>query len=236
MADEQEQAGGRVRRRTKLNEPLDWGRFWWKDWVGTAAIRRLTRDMRGGLADVRAFTYGTPTPGVMDEDDVRAWAGYTPEEWKKVRDLFARVFNLKRKRGKWVLDDIVQDYAASVEVYLRSQERAQKDVAGRRRRKDLATTGTTSGAPEVQLQVGPPVTPQVQPQVDKTLEVEKLDSRLQTQDKPDSESDSRAARAQSLRSRAGSAGVAGSSSRQSALEPIVERALQGRPPANGGSA
>jgi hypothetical protein len=232
MAEQDEQNEGVTRSRLKPGERLPWGRFWWKEWVGDPAIRRLTRDQRGALADVRAFTYGTATPGVMTEEDVRAWSGYSPEEWKKVRDVFALAFKTRRGSKTWKLPDIIEDYAASLAVYNRRHGVAMKGVAGRRRRKDLATGGSTPGAPQVE----PEVPPQVQPTVDKRLEVEKSDSRLQTPDKPEADSDARDARAQTSRSRAGSAGVAGSSRRESPLEPIVARALQGRPPANGGSA
>lgn len=231
---EQEEGDAKVRRRK--GDQLDWVRFWWKEWLSSPDVRRLSRDQRGGLMDVFASTYGSKTPGVMDEDDVRAWAGYAPEEWKKVRDVFARCFSLTRRRGKWILERVREDHAASVEIYMRLQQRAMKGVAGRRRGKDLATTGATSGSPQVELPVGPPVQPGVEPRVNKTLEVDVRlgDSRL-TADKPEADSDSRATRAQTSRSRAGSAGPAGSS-RSSRLEPIVARALEGRPAAKRGSA
>ena len=235
MAAQEDQEEGATRPRRKPGEVLPWGRFWWKDWIGNAAVRRLTRDMRGGLADVRALTYDTKTPGVMDEEDVRAWSGYSPKEWAEVRDVFSRCFNLRRRKGKWVLDDIVRDYAASLEVMKRARERAMKGVAGRRRGKDLATTGATPGAPRVQPDASPQVELPVGPQVEQIAEVRGSEPRSKRTDQPDS--DSRAARAQTSRSRAGSAGTAGSS-RQSRLEPIVAAALgtNPNPPANGGSA
>jgi hypothetical protein len=237
MAADEDQEEGTARSRRKPSDVLPFGRFWWKEWVGDPAIRRLSRDMRGALADVRAFTYGTKTPGVMDEEDVRAWAGYSPKEWTEVRDVFSKAFKTTRRRGRstWILKDIVEDHEASMRVYLRSVDRAMKGVAGRRRGKDLATTGTTTGATAGSPQVALAVEPTVQPQVDKTLEVRGSELRTKKTDQP--ESDSRAARAQTARSRAGSAGSAGSS-RQSRLEPIVAAALgtNPNPPANGGSA
>ena len=227
VSDEAAKDEGTTRSRLKPGERLPWGRFWWKEWVGDPAIRRLTRDQRGALADVRAFTYGTATPGVMTEEDVRAWAGYSPEEWKQVRAVFARVFKTRRGSKTWRLPDIIEDYAASLAVYNRRRGVAMKGVAGRRRRKDLATEGATTGAPQVTPEVTPAVDPGLNP---RSTEIQKLELEPDSTDKPEADSEAAAdARAQTTRSRAGSAGTAGSS-RPSVLAPIVERALRGATP------
>jgi uncharacterized protein YdaU (DUF1376 family) len=226
MAERDVPEEGTTRAVRKPSEPLPWARFWWKEWLADPGLRRLTLDQRGRFMDVFASTYGTDTPGVMDEDAVRAWAGYSPEDWKKVREAFARVFNLKRRKGKWVLVAILQDYEASLEIWKRARERSMKGVAARRGGKDLATPGSTPGQP----QVPPGAAPQVELGLNKILDSDS-EKRLKT---GKSESDS-SARAQTSRSRAGSAGSAGPS-RQSVLDPIAARALDGKPPANGGSA
>jgi hypothetical protein len=226
MADEEpreEQPQGRDRHaRWKPGASLPFGRFWWKDWLGDPAVRRLTHEQRGRLMDVRAATYGSSTlgmtPGVMTEEDVRAWAGYTPEEWKRVREDFSRAFTMRgRTHKRWVLVDIEEDYAASSRIARAAYLRAMKGVAGRKKGKDLATTGSTPGTTQAQ--------PRVQPQLD--TDVRSQNSEIQKADK--SEPDSRAPRAQ-MRSRAGSAGPAGSSG-ASPLRGIIARATEG----NGGS-
>lgn len=225
MADEQEdvpQGGSSGRARWKPGEVLPFGRFWWKDWLGDPAIRRLTPEQRGRFMDVRAATYGTATPGEMTEADVQKWAGYTPDEWKKVREDFKRCFKVKGSLRRWFLEDIRADHAASLRVARLAYEKGMKGVAARKRGKDLATTGSTPGTT--------PGQPGVQPQLD--TEVRSQIQEIQKLDKPEAER--RAPRAQ-MRSRAGSAGSAGSS-RELPLEGIVARAFDGNPPARRGSA
>jgi len=219
-------AGGRAWR--KPIEPWPWAKFWWKDWLADPKLNRLTLEQRGRFMDVFASTHGTDTPGVMDEEDVRTWAGYSVKEWTEVRDLFARVFSLKRRRNKWVLEAVLRDYEASVEAAKLRREVAMAGVAARKNRKDLATAGSTSGAtrgsPQVELAVGPAV----QPAVPQDVRRQTSDVRGEITDQP--KTPELSARAQSARSRVGSAGSAGSSS-SSPLPGIIARATEG----NGGS-
>jgi len=208
VSDEKDtKAGGRAWR--KPDEPMPWAKFWWKEWLADPALNRLTLEQRGRFMDVFASTHGTDTPGVMDEDDVRSWAGYSPKEWVEARALFVRLFNLKRKRGKWVLSRVFADHLASIEAAKARHEVAMAGVAARARaRKGLATGGPTGGAtagsPQVELEVGPPV----QPAVPQDFRRQTSDSRRETTDKPKTGDVS--ARAQRAHSRDGSAGSAGS--------------------------
>ena len=164
MSEETKNGGGRAWRKPKPSDRYPWTRFWWRDWMADADVRRLSPDQRGRFMDVFAMTQGTDTPGEIAEDDVRAWAGYSPKEWADVRATFARLFTIRRRKGGavWIREQIVDDFQASLEVSRAHHTRAMKGVAGRRSRNDLATTGSTSGAPQVERQVVLDVHPDVQ--------------------------------------------------------------------------
>lgn len=211
-------------KRRKLREPIPWTRFWWQEWLSDSDLRRLTPDQRGRFMDVWAISMGTRTPGVMLEEDVRTWAGYTPEEWADVRETFAKLFSVARRTGKWTNKRVKEDHEASLNAYMVGRERALKAVAGRRRRKDLATTSiTTSTTPSCT-----PSQPGVQLGVRQDVRTETLEPRTKKTDKPDS----RAARAQNARSRAGSAGSAGSTPPEP-LAGIIARATGMPTPSEG---
>lgn len=127
MADDAKD-GGQVEwgNRWKPGEPLPWAKFDWARWLSWPEVRRLTPDQRGRLMDVWANTHGTKTPGVMTEEDVRLWAGYAREEWKRHRDAFARVFNTTRQKGKWRQEEWIEVWKASERVARRTFERARK--------------------------------------------------------------------------------------------------------------
>lgn len=75
--------------------------FYWSDWLTDPAVRALSRDQRGAYMDVLAFTHQTDAPGVMTEDDVRAWGGYSTDEWPANRDALRRCFEV-RSDGAWI--------------------------------------------------------------------------------------------------------------------------------------
>jgi uncharacterized protein YdaU (DUF1376 family) len=212
---------------------MPWGRFWWKEWLADPKLGRLTPEQRGRFVDVWASTHGTDTPGVMDEDDVRAWAGYTPRQWESAREAFLPLFDLKKRKKKWVLMRVLEDYLASVEAAKVKYATAMAGVAARKRGKDLATGGSTHGAtagsPQVELEVQPPVQPGVNhPDVRSQIP----ENRLETTDKPDSEA---SARSQRARARDGSAGSAGSPP-GAVLAGIVARATGNPTPSEGRTA
>ena len=121
-------------KRWKPGEPLPWAKFDWARWLANPSLRRLTPEQRGRFMDVYAATHGTRTPGVMDEDDVRGWAGYSREEWKANRAAFEPVFNTSRRRGKWLLEDVIEVWKASMLVARRTHNRAVKGGETRARK------------------------------------------------------------------------------------------------------
>lgn len=113
------------RERKSQSNRLVWWPFFGDDWVATT--RDMTRDQRGGLIDVLAFLYGSPTPGVTTEDEVRAVAGYTPEEWPAHRARFAARFKVRRD-GRWI------------------QSRVKREAEAIKRRKKSDSTNGKKGA------------------------------------------------------------------------------------------
>ena len=216
---------------------MPWARFWWKDWLADPKLNRLSLEQRGRFMDVFASTHGTDTPGVMDEDDVRVWAGYSVKEWADVRELFAKLFTVKRRPNKparWVLERVREDHEASVEAAKVRLGVSMAGVAARKNRKGLATAGSTSGATSGSPQVELPVAPAVQPTVNHPdVRGQISDSRDQITDQPEVR-DVRAI-TQSARSRVGSAGKAGSSA-PSPLPGIIARATEGNGASQGGGA
>lgn len=96
--------------------------FYWSDWI--VDTRDMSRDERGGYIDVLAFTHQTPTPGVMTEDQVRRWAGYSEEEWPAHREVFASRFKV-RDDGVWLQKRSIQERKAQ----LRRHENAKKGAS-----------------------------------------------------------------------------------------------------------
>lgn len=155
MADEHgkdaQQPGGSD--RWGPGEALPWTKFYWREWLSDPAIRRLSPEQRGRFMDVRASTLGTRTPGVMTEDDVRAWAGYTPKEWAEVRAVFSGPFNTTRRRGKWLLEDVVETWKASIERAKRFTKRAKKAAASRTGKTRSGKEMTSTSSPQADLDV-----------------------------------------------------------------------------------
>ena len=234
--EQAEQEAGKGRARRKLSEPYPWARFWWRDWLADHKVRRLTLEQRGRFMDVFSFTQGTDTPGVMTERDVMGWAGYAPAEWRKVRAVFAPLFDHKVRRGRWVLKSVLEGHEAGIRAGETAHAKAMKGVAARKRgRNELATTGTTPGATSGTTSGTTTGAPVVQPG-DNQNQNQKSETRIQRTDKPEADSArSGSGSTQTSRSRAGSAGVAGSSG-ESPLEDLVARALRSQPPASGRSA
>jgi hypothetical protein len=149
--------GGRPEwgKRWKPGEPLPWAKFDWARWLANPALRRLTPDQRGRFMDVYANTHGTRTPGVMTEEDVRGWAGFTREEWRGQREAFAPVFNTTRRKGKWLLEDVIETWKASISVAKRTYKRARKGGETRARnaaeRNGIGPTSSAQGSAPAQL-------------------------------------------------------------------------------------
>ena len=151
----------RPKRRRRDFQPLWWAQFEWQWWLTNADVRRLTKEQRGAFMDVWAMTHGTKSPGVMTEEDVRAWAGYSTAEWKHHREAFKRLFTVTRS-AKWLLTTVRDSYEEGLRAYRIKHRVAMAGVAKRRELKELATTGCTDGARTVQQGVLPGVGPDVQ--------------------------------------------------------------------------
>lgn len=141
-------------KRWKPGEPLPWAKFDCARWLADPSIRLLTPEQRGRFMDVWAVTHRTKTPGDMTEEQVRAWAGYTPAEWKLNREAFEQVFNTTRKRGRWLLPDVIETWKASMKVAKRNHERARR-AADSRSRNVAERNGmkSTSSAPSTRQAV-----------------------------------------------------------------------------------
>lgn len=195
----------------KPKEPMPWGKFWWRDFLADGRTSQLSHEQRGRFLLVWCFTHGTSTPGVMTEEQVRAWAGYTPKEWKTERRQFAAAFKVTNG-GRWIIERVRDDQKAAQNAAQVRLRVSAAGVAKRRAGKDLSTAGATDGQPAVQ-----------QP-VDKT---QTQTSENQTTDKPEVRGSTQTALA-----RVGSAGSAGAP-RLETLGGILARA--GVSNGNGGS-
>ena len=106
-------------------------------WPGSMQGRKRTRTRRAGLLDVMCYTQKTSTPGWIAEDDVRVWAGYTPDEWTAHRAAFLRLFRV-RPDGVWVLTVVRSQYRQQLVRLKRA--RAASLVASRKRWKGKGVT------------------------------------------------------------------------------------------------
>lgn len=182
MADDDEGRTTKGRSRPKRSnwwkpgEALPWAKFWWADWLHDPYKRAMTPDQRGRFMDVRAATHGTRTPGVMTEEQVRCWAGYSPAEWRANREAFLPLFNVTRTKGKWRLEDVIETWRASLRIAKTNHVRAVK-AAGVRSQNAAGRNGITptSSAPSNrQAQLG----------ADQMLEVESQPFGLKEVERP----------------------------------------------------
>jgi len=154
------------RGRSAFSRRLD--PFWWASvdfrwWMSDPGIRRLTHEQRGRFMDMWALICGNTTPGVCTEEDVRAWAGYTPPEWKAVRPVFVPLFRITRG-NKWILETVVEAHQAALNAHKTRLAVSRAGVEKRRSNKGLATDGSPPVLPGVLPEVGkarPPKQPPV---------------------------------------------------------------------------
>ncbi|HKQ57977.1 MAG TPA: hypothetical protein VJY35_08920 [Candidatus Eisenbacteria bacterium] len=103
--------------------------FYWRDWI--VDTRGMTRDQRGGYIDVLAFTnVESSRPGVMTEEQVRTWAGYSEDEWPAHRDVFRARFRIRRD-GMWIQKRVIEERRAQKTRYKRAQKGADVTNAAR---------------------------------------------------------------------------------------------------------
>ena len=98
LLQEDETANAPRQRAQRVRDfPLD---FSW--WVGDPYVRALSRDERAGLLDAMCYSLKTAQPGVMSEEQLRIWAGYSPEEWTAHGTHFLPLFRV-RPNGSWTM-------------------------------------------------------------------------------------------------------------------------------------
>lgn len=124
-------------------EPLPWVRFWWQRWLSDPLLLALSPEQLGRFVRVFAASLGTKTPGIMTEDQVRNWAGYSAAEWRANREAFLPLFNTTRTKGKWRIEHLIEDWKASLTVAKRGHERARKGGEARARK----SKGDNAGGP-----------------------------------------------------------------------------------------
>lgn len=127
-------------RISQSNDPPSFP-FYWRDWLASLSVRAMTREQRGGYIDYLAFTYGTKTPGVQSEEDVRAMAGFSPEEWVHHREAFRRCFHVRRD-GMWVQKRVVNERAAQKRRYKRAANAGKEGARKRAASSDLPRVAT----------------------------------------------------------------------------------------------
>lgn len=137
MTENTEDRGSRKRRDriSQSNDPPSFP-FYWRDWLASLSVRAMTREQRGGYIDYLAFSYGTKTPGVQSEEDVRAMAGFTQEDWLRHREAFRRCFKVRRD-GMWVQQRVVNERAAQKRRYKRAANAGKEGARKRDERNEL---------------------------------------------------------------------------------------------------
>jgi hypothetical protein len=144
----QHEPAPRARRRALGPEEIIHFDFYWRDWLSDPYIRALSRDERAGLMDVWASTFGTRTPGIMSEEQVRNWAGYVVEEWAIHREHFMACFRI-RPDGRWVFERARREAVAIRTRKVRAKTSAKLAAQKRWRGKDInavriASTSTST--------------------------------------------------------------------------------------------
>jgi hypothetical protein len=116
----QEEDGARAPRRRQQRVPDFPFNFIW--WLTDPDVLALTRDEQAGFMKVFCTTLNSPRPGIMAEEQVRVWAGYTPEEWTAHQVHFLPLFRV-RPDGTWTMTVLRT-------VFLAQQRRLQKARKG----------------------------------------------------------------------------------------------------------
>jgi hypothetical protein len=117
---QQEEDGARAPRRKPQRVPDFPFNFIW--WLTDPDVLALTRDEQAGFMKVFCTTLNSPRPGIMSEEQVRVWAGYTPEEWTVHQVHYLPLFRV-RPDGTWTM-------TALRTVFLAQQRRLQKARKG----------------------------------------------------------------------------------------------------------
>lgn len=189
--------------------------------MSDAAIRRLSHDQRGRLMDVKSCTWGSQTPGVMTEEDVRAWAGYSPVEWRQHRAVFEPLFNTTKRAGQWLMVEVMQELEAAQNAFEAAREKALKGVEARRSKSSGDSALPTTGSPQVALGLEPGVQPQIDPRVNRGSDIPEVQrTEFERTAVPDSRGQRPALTAPA---------VAGAGVTAAAPSELLERALRAAP-------
>ena len=124
--------------------------FYPRDWI--VDTRNLTRDQRCRYWDALCDSWVSRSYGVATEDQWREWLGYSAEEWPAVREIYARMF--KVRRGLWVQQRMHDERLSQMRRHERASaggKLAQESLRGKR----LASTAGFK--PELPLKM--PCTP-----------------------------------------------------------------------------
>ncbi len=101
--------------------------WYWKDHMTDPYVRAMTYDERGRYWDVLGITHQTEEPGVMTEEQVRCWAGYTEEEWPKHRAALGGAFKIQG--DVWVQKRTVEDRRKQKRRFEQSQRGGRTSAA-----------------------------------------------------------------------------------------------------------
>jgi len=112
-------------------------------------VLALTRDEYAGMLRVIAATWQTTDRGIMDEEQLRVWAGYSPDEWTSHRMPMMRLFR-SLPRNRLVFRE-VRRVAEAQKERVRKARRASAAKNQMRFRRGEATAGmVVGGKPAVQ--------------------------------------------------------------------------------------
>ena len=130
---QQEEDGARAPRRKPQRVPdFPFNYIWW---LTDPDVLSLIRDEQAGFMRVICTSLNTPRPGIMTEEQVRVWAGYTPEEWTAHQTHFLPLFRV-RPDGTWTLTVLRTVFLAQQRRVRRARTAAME--ANRKRWQDNA--------------------------------------------------------------------------------------------------
>ena len=92
-------------------------------------VQLLSHDMRGRYVWGLCCSFLSDTPGVADEDTWRQWMGYSPIEWKRVREKHARCFRVEG--STWTQKRMFEDRQQQQGRYERASQAGSKAAIAR---------------------------------------------------------------------------------------------------------
>lgn len=123
--------------------------FYWRDWLASFSVGSMTNEQRGGYITYLCRAQSQDRPGIQTKDEVRAMAGFTPEEWVRHEEAFRRCFHV-RKDGLWVQRRVVNERAAQKRRYKRAVNAGKEGARKRGEHNGLARVAGTQAGPKHQ--------------------------------------------------------------------------------------